>query len=256
MKLSIIIPVYNEAGTIGQVLDRVIAADVGCDEKEIIVVNDGSTDGTKNILRALHSKYPFLSLVEKQKNEGPARALFDGMEQALEVARFDLPLEKTIIVRMDSDMEHIPEDIPRLLEPIISGESRLSVGYIPFDLRSGVVSKLFNSIIGKSESKKFLGVEIPQFCPGFNAVRADLLARMSPKLKEKAAEFSKTYGKDMLTIDFVILVLAKELGEKINVVRLSPINDKWIKKASFSKLSHYLDYHKKTVEFLKKSSRA
>jgi len=255
--LIIYAPAYNVERSICDLVTRIDKVSSELKKSEIILhsfimVDDGSTDGTKNALRALHSKYSFLSVVEKQKNEGPMQALLDGMEEAMTVVNSNLPPDKTILIRMDSDLEHHPEDIPRLLGPIMSDQSRVSVGYIPFDRRTGIISKLFNNVIGNSESKKFLGVGIPQFCPGFNAIRADVFTKLLPMLRNKEVDFRKLYGKDMLTIDFVILALAKGLGEKIEVVKLSPIEDKWIKKAPLSKLSYYLDYHNKTTEFLKK----
>lgn len=253
--LIIYSPAFNVERSIYDLVSRMGKVSEELKKSEIIlhsfiVVDDGSTDGTRNALRALHSKYPFLSIIEKEKNEGPANALFDGMEHAVRFVKSGLQPDKTILIRMDSDMEHQPEDIPRLIEPIISKGGRVSVGYIPFDHRTGIISKLFNSLIGNSESKKFLGVAIPQFCPGFNAIRGDVFEKLLPVLKENGKKFRERYGKDMLTTDFIILFLARRLGEKIDAVRLSPIEGKWIKKAPLSKLSYYLDYHRKTVEFL------
>lgn len=259
--LIIYAPAYNVERSVYDLVRRVDAVSFELKKSDIIlhsliIVDDGSTDGTRGTLKALHSKYPFLSLVEKLENEGPTEALLEGMKEALRVVKAGLPPEKTVLIRMDSDMEHVPEDIPRILEKIISGECGVCVGYIPLDTRTGLLSKIFNNIIGSSESKKFLGVTIPQFCPGFNAIRGDVFEKLFPILKENGKKFRERYGKEMLTIDFVILFLARRLGEKIDVVRLSPIEGKWIKKAPFSKLLYYLDYHNKTVEFLKKSSLA
>ena len=151
---------------------------------------------------------------------------------------------------MDSDLEHQPEDIERLVTPIITGKTKISVGYTPFDSRTGLLTKWFNHFVGISESRKFLGIDIPQFCLGFNAIRGDLFKKIYPLIKKKAAQFEKINNEPMLTIDFVTLETAKKLGEEIYPVKLTPIEDKWIKKPKKSKIMDYFNYHLKTVKFL------
>jgi glycosyltransferase involved in cell wall biosynthesis len=110
MKLSVIVPVYNEKQTIAEIVRRVEAASVGV-EKEIIVVDDGSTDGTPEALEALSS--PGIKVLSHKKNRGKGAALQSGFAQA----------EGDIILVQDADLEYDPREYPKLLEPILDGRA-------------------------------------------------------------------------------------------------------------------------------------
>jgi hypothetical protein len=139
-----------------------------------------------------------------------------------------------------------------VIAPIIFDETRISVGYIPFDVRSGKQAMIFNRKIGLLESRKFLGVSIPQFAPGFNAARTDVFFPLFSKLKETHCAFKSRMGKEMVAIDFAYLALAARMGEKSAVAKLTPIEGTFIKRPSRKKLAAYLEHHKTTVSFLEK----
>ena len=105
MKLSIIIPVYNEKNTILEVLRRVEAADVDTIQKEIIVVDDGSTDGTRHLLDSVKEKY---KIIYQTHNQGKGAALKRGF------------LETTgdVVIIQDADLEYDPREYKKLLKPI------------------------------------------------------------------------------------------------------------------------------------------
>jgi glycosyltransferase involved in cell wall biosynthesis len=256
--LIIYAPAYNVERSISGLVLRIseIAKELeksGVLLRLVTIVNDGSTDSTRAILAGLKGRFQFLEVINKDKNIGPAKAILDGVKASLEeIDRTCLPPAETIIVRMDSDLEHQPEDIANLIKPILSGASSISVGYVKYNGRNGLLTGWFNRFFGLMESRRFLGMAIPQFCPGFNAVRADLLMKIYPVLEVKANRFEKMYHREMLTIDFVTLVIAKKLGGVISAVELRPIEDKWIKKPPVGKLINYASYHNKTEEFLKK----
>jgi len=115
MKLSIIIPVFNERATIEEIIRRVQAVEVGLD-KEIIIVDDKSQDGTHEILENI--KAPNIKIHYQPKNMGKGAALRTGFSKA----------EGDIILIQDSDLEYNPQEYPRLLEPILDGRADVVYG--------------------------------------------------------------------------------------------------------------------------------
>ena len=112
--LTVIVPVYNEVGTIDRLLRRVLAAPY---EKQVVVVDDGSTDGTTEVLEKWEG-HPQVELLQHSKNRGKGAAIRTGLELAQ--GRF------TII--QDGDLEYDPEDYRRLIEPLLSGEAQVVYG--------------------------------------------------------------------------------------------------------------------------------
>lgn len=112
--LSIIIPVYNEEKTISPLLDKVSSVSIPLD-KEIVIVDDGSTDGTREILKKLTP--PFKVFLQPE-NRGKGAAIRKGIE----VTTGDL------VIIQDADLEYDPEEYPRLLEPILAGKAEVVYG--------------------------------------------------------------------------------------------------------------------------------
>jgi len=117
MKLSIIIPVYNEAKTLESILDLVRAVDTGL-EREIILVDDGSTDGTRDLLPKLEEKFEDVNVALHLENQGKGAALHTGFE----LATGDL------ILIQDADLEYDPQDYLALLNPILKGRADVVYG--------------------------------------------------------------------------------------------------------------------------------
>ncbi len=115
MKLSIIIPVYNEEKTVAKILKKVKSARLpkGID-KEIVVVDDGSNDKTPQILKKIEG----INLITHKVNRGKGAAVRTGIENA----------KGDIILIQDADLEYNPDDYYRLLEPILSGETKVVYG--------------------------------------------------------------------------------------------------------------------------------
>ena len=116
MKLSIVIPVRNERGTVIPLIERVRAVDCGM-PKELIVVDGASTDGTRHALEALPPSDD-LVLVFEDAARGKGRAVRTGFERAT----------GDIVMVQDADLELDPSEIPSLLAPIVDGRTRVVFG--------------------------------------------------------------------------------------------------------------------------------
>jgi glycosyltransferase involved in cell wall biosynthesis len=116
-KLSIIIPVYNEEKTVEKILEVVRFVDVGM-KKEIIVVDDCSTDNTHAILTKLEKKIPGIRLFRNEKNRGKGYGVRKGIEEA----------GGDIIIIQDADLEYDPLEYPKLLKPILDDRADVVYG--------------------------------------------------------------------------------------------------------------------------------
>ena len=114
MKLSVIIPVYNEKKTLSELICRVEAVKL---EKEIIIVDDASTDGTRDLLKKYEGQERF-KVIYQSKNAGKGSALRAGFDKA----------EGEIIIVQDGDLEYDPKEYPLLLEPILDGRADVVYG--------------------------------------------------------------------------------------------------------------------------------
>lgn len=114
-KLSIIIPVYNEKSTIETIIEKVKSVDLGRDiQKEIIVIDDGSNDGTREIIKQISG----IRYIFHEKNMGKGRAIKTGFQNAT----------GNILIIQDADLEYEPREYLRILEPILSGRADVVYG--------------------------------------------------------------------------------------------------------------------------------
>jgi glycosyltransferase involved in cell wall biosynthesis len=117
MKLSVVIPAYNETATIRDIVKLVMAVDVGM-EKELVLVDDCSTDGTRDILNQLAAEHPGWRILFHEHNQGKGAALRTGFAAAT----------GDIVVIQDADLEYDPRDYPVLLGPILEGRADVVFG--------------------------------------------------------------------------------------------------------------------------------
>ncbi len=117
MRLSVIVPTYNEARSLPELAGRLFAAlqEAGL-EGELIVVDDGSPDGTGTLAEELARRYP-MQVLHRPAKVGLASAVLEGMARG----------RGQILVVMDADLSHPPEVVPRLVAPILAGEADLAV---------------------------------------------------------------------------------------------------------------------------------
>ncbi len=113
MKLSVIIPVYNEIGTIQEIIERVKQAPF---EKEIIVVDDGSTDGTRELLKKMRDHA--VTVLLNESNQGKGAAIRNAIPH----------ISGDIALIQDADLEYHPSEFPRLIEPIMGGKADVVYG--------------------------------------------------------------------------------------------------------------------------------
>jgi len=193
-----VIPVYNEKNTVTALVDRVRRVNI---DKEIILIDDGSTDGTSDIVKNM--KGGDISLITMEKNTGKGAAVRKGIEQA----------KGDIILIQDADLEYFPEDYPILLEPILSGKADIvygsrfldqSLNSIPLNLfRMGgsFITKMTNFLYGinltdeaccykvfRSSVLKKIPLECRrfEFCPEVTAK----VSRMGYKIHEVAVRYN------------------------------------------------------------------
>ena len=167
IELSIVVPLFNEAGTIDELTRRLTAVLFVIGRRsEIVYVDDGSSDGTADALDALVARYPHVRAIRLARNYGQTAALAAGFDAAA----------GAVIVAMDGDLQHAPEEIPKLL-------ARLDEGY---DIVSGwreqrvdnlwtrrVPSKIANWLMAKLS-----GVSLHDFGTTFKAYRAPVIKRI------------------------------------------------------------------------------
>jgi glycosyltransferase involved in cell wall biosynthesis len=107
IEISVVVPVYNEEGNLPVLIPKLVEVLKGLGPSyEMVFVDDGSSDGSRKILKEMASQYPFLRILRLRENRGLSTALVAGMREARG--------EK--IVTLDSDLQNDPADIPRLLE--------------------------------------------------------------------------------------------------------------------------------------------
>ena len=114
-QLSVIIPVYNERYTVRELVRRVVAVDVS---KEILMVDDGSTDGTADVVKSIAARYPEVRAFQQPRNQGKGAAIRRGIEEAT----------GEFLIIQDADLEYDPSEYPVLLKPLLSGEADVVYG--------------------------------------------------------------------------------------------------------------------------------
>jgi dolichol-phosphate hexosyltransferase len=115
MKLSVLMPIYNEAATLASAVDRVLEVDYPC-EMELVLVDDGSTDGTAKVLDEMDDPRVVKNTHAVNRGKGAA------IRTAVGLATGDY------VIICDADLEYVPAEIPTLLEPVLRGEAQVVFG--------------------------------------------------------------------------------------------------------------------------------
>ncbi|OGV67386.1 MAG: glycosyl transferase [Lentisphaerae bacterium RIFOXYC12_FULL_60_16] len=117
MKLSIIVPVYNEVKTLEAIVRKLVDVDLGV-EKELVLVDDCSRDGSADVLRRLQVEHPDWKCRFHEVNRGKGAALRTGFESAT----------GDVVVVQDADLEYDPRDLKNLLQPVLEGHADVVYG--------------------------------------------------------------------------------------------------------------------------------
>lgn len=168
MKVSIVMPAYNEAATIAEMVGKVLAVDLGC-STELIIVDDTSVDGTRDVVNAVIGGSNVRVLFH-DRNQGKGAAIRTGLAH----------VTGDIVVIQDADLEYDPIDLPRLIAPIISGRADVVYGnrfhgeahrvlYFWHSVGNGVLTLICNMLTNLNLSD----MEV-----GYKAFRADVFQRI------------------------------------------------------------------------------
>jgi len=178
LRLSVVVPVYNEAGSIEEILRRVREVPIA---KEIIVVDDGSTDGTRERLAALEGQ-PGLRVLYHPRNQGKGAALRTGFAQ----------VTGDIAIVQDADLEYDPAHYPQLIQPIVEGVADVVFGsrfvtggphrvlYFWHSVANRVLTTLSNALTD-------LNLTDMETC--YKVFRREVIQAIAPTLKENRFGF-------------------------------------------------------------------
>ncbi len=242
MRLSVIIPVYNEINTIEEIIRRVEATS---HEKEILIVDDGSTDGTTEILREIEARSPHLKIFYLEKNRGKGAAIRHALPQ----------VTGDVVIIQDADLEYFPEEYAPMLQVFESGKGDVVYGtrflgphrvfhfthYLGNKILTSLCNILFNTILSDmTTGYKMFNAKILQSIPlqadgfGFDAEITGRIFRKKLRVYEVPISYDgRSYedGKKLRWTDaFVLLywlircrLTTLDIGEE-TLFRLSSVN--------------------------------
>jgi glycosyltransferase involved in cell wall biosynthesis len=181
-KLSVVMPCYNEQATIKKIVTEVLDVDLGSTKKELVIIDDGSKDETRPILKELAKKHPEIKLVFNEVNLGKGASLRKGI------------LETTgdVVVIQDADLEYDPLEYKRLLYPIERGHADVVygsrfIGGEPHRIiyyRNQVANKFLTGL-----SNLFTGLNLTDMETCYKMFRGDLVRGLAEHLKAQRFGF-------------------------------------------------------------------
>jgi len=178
MKLSVLIPVFNEERSVEALVDRVLATDY---EKELVIVDDGSSDRTLEIISGLAAKHDNIVVVKHERNQGKGAALATGIQH----------FSGDIVLIQDADLEYDPADYPVLLKPILDGNADAVFGSRFLGATYGRAHLYYHYLANKALttlSNLFTNLNLTDMETCYKVFRADFARRLNLKSKGFAVE--------------------------------------------------------------------
>jgi dolichol-phosphate mannosyltransferase len=165
----VIIPTYNESHNIRKLIEKTLSLET---KINILIVDDGSPDGTADIVKSLQAEHPNrIYLIERKSKMGLGTAYVTGF-------KFALTKGYKNICEMDADFSHNPEDLPRLIEPVASGEADVAIGSRYSDGISIVnwpLSRLILSFAANFYARTITGLPVQDTTAGFKCIHRKVL---------------------------------------------------------------------------------
>jgi len=169
VKLIVQIPCYNEEQTLPETIGSIPRAIPGIDHIEILIVDDGSSDQTLAVARALGVHH----IVRNKRNQGLARSFRNGLDACLQ-------LGADIVVNTDGDHQYDGRDIPKLVRPILDGEADIVIGDRETDkIAHFSTAKKFLQWFGSGVVRKLAGIWVPDTVSGFRAFSREAAIRLN-----------------------------------------------------------------------------
>lgn len=181
-KLSIVIPCYNEEHTIEKILGEVNAVNLGTTQKEIVIVDDCSKDGTREILKRIAKQDKSVRVLLQDHNQGKGAALKRGIVETT----------GDVVIIQDADLEYDPQEYKRLLYPIERGQADVVygsrfIGGEPHRIiyyRNQVANKFLTTL-----SNMFTGLNLTDMETCYKMMRGDLARKLGHQLKAQRFGF-------------------------------------------------------------------
>jgi dolichol-phosphate mannosyltransferase len=178
-RIAVVLPMYNEAGNVPTLMARLsgVRSQSGLD-LVALAIDDGSKDATRLELARASQEHSFVRVLQHERNRGMAAALRTGIAAALaeRAPAFEA------VAFMDADLTHAPEDLPRLIEPIVRDRADFVLGsrYVPGGAMRGVPwARRAISVVGNAVGRRMLRVSVGDLTSGFRAARVAVFRAVS-----------------------------------------------------------------------------